>query len=84
MSTSFVKLTNIPTNDDQIFDEIYIPIHEIHQISRIKNELLISYIGVYRISNFNAWLAVYSYKCESEEIAQQYISDILYELETFE
>ncbi len=74
MEKAWIKLENIPTNDEQVFDEIWIPIHEIYSIARIKNELLIAFIGIKNVDERRP--AIFSYRCETEEIAQKTISNI--------
>lgn len=77
MKKVFVKLENIPTGGGaQKFDEIWIPVHEIHSIARVGAELIISYTDVVRSSAEGGGLAMYSYKHETEEAVQNTITRI--------
>jgi hypothetical protein len=75
MDKVFVKVENIPGKDDLVFDEIYIPIHHIHILSRTGNILRISYEGDALM--YEGKVVEYKYEFESEELAKEAIKNIL-------
>ena len=85
MKQAFVKFENIPINDDFMFDETYIPAHEVHTVSRIKNIILISYKGISREPGHG--LINFEYRCETEDLAKEAIEtifDVMTEMQRYD